>query len=208
MFHDFFLPWFAWPQVLTWASFRLFRHRRLVRAGGASRDVAGKSRAALAGGRRASPAISGFSGRMRWVGRRSGCGRSSKPCWPSPVRLHRGGLGGIFRTSARNLLEHPGACSGSASFPTGIYLFHNLAPLVAGKIFWFLWNGSFENGLWGHRPDRPVRGGHLGADTGLVALDRATAARRPREAAIHAEEFDSRRNYRSLSGTGYEVRIA
>jgi hypothetical protein len=26
-------------------------------------------------------------------------------------------------------------------------LFHNLAPLVVGKIFWFLWSGPFESGL-------------------------------------------------------------
>ncbi len=28
----------------------------------------------------------------------------------------------------------------------GIYLFHNLAPLVTGKLMWWLWNGSFEKG--------------------------------------------------------------
>jgi len=29
----------------------------------------------------------------------------------------------------------------------GIYLFHNLAPLVTGKLMWWLWNGSFETGI-------------------------------------------------------------
>ncbi len=29
----------------------------------------------------------------------------------------------------------------------GIYLFHNLAPLVTGKLMWFLWDGGFESGF-------------------------------------------------------------
>ena len=45
----------------------------------------------------------------------------------------------------KNLLEHPLLQRiGQVSY--GIYLFHNLAPLVAGKIFWFLWNAPFETG--------------------------------------------------------------
>lgn len=32
---------------------------------------------------------------------------------------------------------------GSASY--GIYLFHNVAPLVSGKAFWFLWGDPFRN---------------------------------------------------------------
>ncbi|MFM2296531.1 MAG: hypothetical protein RL117_238 [Verrucomicrobiota bacterium] len=38
-----------------------------------------------------------------------------------------------------SVLEHPWLTKlGQRSY--GIYLFHNLAPLVAGKIFWFLWD--------------------------------------------------------------------
>jgi peptidoglycan/LPS O-acetylase OafA/YrhL len=29
----------------------------------------------------------------------------------------------------------------------GIYLFHNLSPLLIGKVMPFLWNGAFENGV-------------------------------------------------------------
>ncbi|NJM38718.1 MAG: hypothetical protein HC845_13095 [Akkermansiaceae bacterium] len=29
----------------------------------------------------------------------------------------------------------------------GLYLFHNLAPLVAGKLLWFLWDDRFVNDL-------------------------------------------------------------
>jgi peptidoglycan/LPS O-acetylase OafA/YrhL len=51
---------------------------------------------------------------------------------------YRGGLG--------KWLERPQLLRiGQLSY--GIYLFHNLAPLVAGKIAPFLWNGAFENGV-------------------------------------------------------------
>jgi peptidoglycan/LPS O-acetylase OafA/YrhL len=45
------------------------------------------------------------------------------------------------------LLEHPVLQRiGQVSY--GIYLFHNLAPLVTGKLVWFLWNGTFfEHGI-------------------------------------------------------------
>jgi peptidoglycan/LPS O-acetylase OafA/YrhL len=43
------------------------------------------------------------------------------------------------------ILEHP-AIQQIGRLSYGLYLFHNLAPLVTGKLFWFLWDGSFENG--------------------------------------------------------------
>jgi peptidoglycan/LPS O-acetylase OafA/YrhL len=44
------------------------------------------------------------------------------------------------------ILEHPVLQRiGQVSY--GIYLFHNLAPLVTGKLMWFLWNGAFEDGV-------------------------------------------------------------
>jgi peptidoglycan/LPS O-acetylase OafA/YrhL len=43
-------------------------------------------------------------------------------------------------------LEHPALLRiGQLSY--GIYLFHNLAPLVAGKLMPFLWNGVFDKGI-------------------------------------------------------------
>jgi peptidoglycan/LPS O-acetylase OafA/YrhL len=30
----------------------------------------------------------------------------------------------------------------------GVYLFHNIAPLVAGKPFWFLWGPAFQGLIW------------------------------------------------------------
>ena len=51
-----------------------------------------------------------------------------------------------FSGWAKAVLEHPVLQRiGQVSY--GIYLFHNLAPLVTGKIGWFLWNGSFESGM-------------------------------------------------------------
>jgi peptidoglycan/LPS O-acetylase OafA/YrhL len=49
-----------------------------------------------------------------------------------------GRLGKILETP---LLQRIGQVS------YGIYLFHNLAPLVTGKLMWFLWNGHFETGF-------------------------------------------------------------
>jgi peptidoglycan/LPS O-acetylase OafA/YrhL len=50
------------------------------------------------------------------------------------------GFGGAFG----KLLERPvlGAI-GAVSY--GIYLFHNIAPLVVGKVLWFLWDDPFRN---------------------------------------------------------------
>lgn len=43
-------------------------------------------------------------------------------------------------------LKHPAMLRiGQLSY--GIYLFHNLAPLLVGKLMPFLWNGAFENGV-------------------------------------------------------------
>jgi peptidoglycan/LPS O-acetylase OafA/YrhL len=52
------------------------------------------------------------------------------------------GFSGLAKRSLENpVLQRVGALS------YGIYLFHNLAPLVTGKIFWFLWSGPFDSGL-------------------------------------------------------------
>jgi peptidoglycan/LPS O-acetylase OafA/YrhL len=52
-----------------------------------------------------------------------------------------------FSGPAGRWLENPGLQRiGRLSY--GIYLFHNLAPLVAGKLFWFLWGESFQSEAW------------------------------------------------------------
>jgi peptidoglycan/LPS O-acetylase OafA/YrhL len=51
-----------------------------------------------------------------------------------------------FRGRLGKLLEQPALLRiGQLSY--GIYLFHNLAPLVAGKLMPFLWNGAFDKGI-------------------------------------------------------------
>jgi len=44
------------------------------------------------------------------------------------------------------LLEHP-VLQRVGGLSYGIYLYHNLAPLAAGKLFFFLWMGPFDNWL-------------------------------------------------------------
>ena len=52
-----------------------------------------------------------------------------------------------FGGTAGRLLEHRLLQRiGQVSY--GIYLFHNLAPMVAGKIFWFLWDDSLDAEIW------------------------------------------------------------
>lgn len=51
-----------------------------------------------------------------------------------------------FRGALGKFLEWPQLLRiGQLSY--GIYLFHNLAPMIAGKIMPFLWNGWFESGV-------------------------------------------------------------
>jgi peptidoglycan/LPS O-acetylase OafA/YrhL len=50
-----------------------------------------------------------------------------------------------FSGLPQRILEHP-AIQQIGRLSYGLYLFHNLAPLVTGKLFWFLWDGSFEKG--------------------------------------------------------------
>lgn len=52
-----------------------------------------------------------------------------------------------FSGPARSLLEHP-ALQRIGQLSYGVYLFHNLAPLLAGKLFWFLWGPAFQSVFW------------------------------------------------------------
>ena len=143
MFHDNLLPWFAWPQVLTWATCDYFGIGALL---------------ALAVHR----GMSLESPSLRWLAALSlaaylGIFWAHESGWPTfGLRAFQqtflsvalcgliaaGSVG--FSGKAKQFLEHPVLQRiGQVSY--GIYLFHNLAPLVAGKIFWFLWFGCFDN---------------------------------------------------------------
>lgn len=142
MFHDNLLPWFAWPQVLSWATCDYFG------IGGLLALAVHRGMALESPGLRwlATLALAGYLGIF--------C--SHEWGWPTfGLRVFQQtflsvALGGLiaagsvgFSGLAGKFLEHPWLLRiGQVSY--GIYLFHNLAPLVAGKILWFLWNPAFE----------------------------------------------------------------
>ncbi len=140
---DFWLPWFARPGLLTWSSFDYFGIGGLL------------ALAVHRGMSLESPVI-------RWLSAAGLVGYlvlfgSHALGWPTfgirglqqtflSVSLcgviamgavgFRGGLAQVLENSKLQRI-------GQVSY--GIYLFHNVAPLVAGKIFWFLWFWPFAN---------------------------------------------------------------
>ncbi len=145
MFHDSFLPWCAWPQLLTWSSFDYF-------------GIGGLFALAVHRG------MSLESPGLRWLAAAAGAGYlgisgAHALGWPTHgLRAFQQTFLAIalcgciaaasvgFAGAAGRVLEHP-AIQRIGRVSYGIYLFHNLAPLVTGKICWFLWNGSFETGI-------------------------------------------------------------
>jgi len=141
VFHNSFAPWFARPDVLTWMTFDYFGLGALF-ALSIHRGMSFES-PVLRG-----VAWLGFAAYLAVFGAHS-------MDWPTfglrPLQqtfLSVALCGFIaaaisgFRGPAARLLE--GAFLqrvGQLSY--GIYLFHNLAPLVAGKIFFFLWFPPF-----------------------------------------------------------------
>lgn len=144
MFHDFFLPWFAWPQLLTWACFDYFGIGALfalaVHRGMSLESPGLRWLAALS--------LTGYLGiygahALGWPtgGLRPAQQTLLATAWCGFIAASSVGFAGI----PQKILEHP-AIQRIGQLSYGIYLFHNLAPLVTGKLFWFLWNGSFEKG--------------------------------------------------------------
>ena len=142
---NFFADWCTWPQVLTWASFDYF-------------GIGGLFALALHGG------MSLESPGLRWISITAFVGYVAlfgghAMDWPTfGLRSLQQTLLAIsicgfiavgsvgFSGTLGRMLEHPLLQRvGQVSY--GIYLFHNLAPLLAGKILPFLWNGSFETGI-------------------------------------------------------------
>ncbi len=144
MHQDDLAVWCAWPQVLTWTAFDYF-------------GIGGLLGLAVQRG------VSLGDRRLRWVMLlallgyitiflRHEMGLPSYGLRAFQQTLLAIALSGFiaatsvgFRGIFKKVLEHPVLQKiGQVSY--GIYLFHNLAPLLAGKLFWFLWNGSFETG--------------------------------------------------------------
>jgi len=145
MFHDDLLPWFVWPQVLTWASFDYFGIGGLlalaVHRGMAldSRGLRWLSLAALAG-------YIGIFGAHALDWPTYGLRPFQQTLLAVAICgcIAMGSVG--FTGWLKIVLEHP-AIQRIGKLSYGVYLFHNLAPLIAGKLFWFLWADPFRN--WG-----------------------------------------------------------
>ena len=146
IFHDSLLPWFAWPQVLTWATFDYFGigglfalavHRRMSLESPALRIL---SIITLAG------YLAIFSAHaLGWptFGLRAFQQTLLSIALCGFIAAGSVGFGGL----AKRALEHP-AIQRIGQLSYGVYLFHNLAPLLSGKILWFLWFDCFAN-VWG-----------------------------------------------------------
>ena len=144
-FHD-ACAWCAWPQVLTWASFDYF-------------GIGGLFALAVHRG------MSLESPGLRWISMLAFAGYvavfgAHSMGWPVfGLRVFQQTLLSIslcgfiaagtvgFAGPAGRWLEHA-ALQRIGQISYGIYLFHNLAPLVSGKLFWFLWGDSFRSEIW------------------------------------------------------------
>jgi peptidoglycan/LPS O-acetylase OafA/YrhL len=145
-FHDELTAWFAWPQVLTWASLDYFGiggllalavHRGMSLESPALRWIS----------------ITAFAGYLAVFG-------SHLLGWPtfglraiqqtllsvSLCGMIAAGTVGFSGIAGKFLLLPFLQRIGQVSY--GIYLFHNLAPLFAGKLFWFLWGDAFQAEGW------------------------------------------------------------
>jgi peptidoglycan/LPS O-acetylase OafA/YrhL len=144
VFHDFFQEWVAWPDLLTWSNsdyfgigglFAVAVHRGMSLESPGLRCLAGISLVGYVG-------IFGAHA-LGWptFGLRPVQQTLLSVAWCGFIAATLVGFAGL----PQRILEHPGIQRiGQLSY--GLYLFHNLAPLVTGKLFWFLWDGSFEKG--------------------------------------------------------------
>ena len=144
--HDYFLSWFAWPQVLTWSAFDYFgtgavlallHHRGMALNSPVVRWLSALSLAIYVG------IFCSHSLGFQTYGIR--------PLQQTFLSIGLCGIIGAgtvgFSGKFGKFFELPMLQRiGEVSY--GIYLFHNLAPLVAGKIFFFLWADVFQN-FWG-----------------------------------------------------------
>jgi len=145
-FHDDLSAWCAWPQVLTPAAFDYFGigglfalavHRGMSLESPGLRWIAGFSCAA-------------------WLGlfAAHSAGRAVTGLWPFQQTFLAIAACGVVAAAivglpgpAGHLLTRP-ALQRIGQLSYGVYLFHNLAPLLAGKLFWFLWGPAFQSVFW------------------------------------------------------------
>lgn len=142
MAHDFFSQWFAWPQVMTWTAFDYFGIGGLLALavhGGMKLESRGLRMLSWAG--LACYVVIFSADRLSWptFGLR-----------PFQQTFLSVGLCGViaagsvgFGGGIGRFLNHP-VLQRIGQLSYGVYLFHNLAPLIAGKLFWFLWDGDTD----------------------------------------------------------------
>jgi peptidoglycan/LPS O-acetylase OafA/YrhL len=146
MCQDFFSQWWASPQLLTWMSLDYFGVGGLL-AVAVNGGISLRSRRLMC--------LSGLS----WVAYALifTAHQQGLPTWGlrglqqsflalglcGVIAIGISGVSGHFKWVLENRAIQR---VGQLSF--GVYLFHNLAPLLTGKLFWFLWDKPFTN-PWG-----------------------------------------------------------
>lgn len=142
-FYGEFETWIAWPNVMTWAACDYFGigallalavHRRMALESPALRWIswlAFGGYLALFGGHVMGWPTFGLRFIQQTMLSIALCGF---------IAAGSVGFSGIFK----NILEHP-VLQKIGKISYGIYLFHNLAPLVTGKLMWFLWDESIDS---------------------------------------------------------------
>lgn len=146
MNHDTFAEWCARPEVLTWASLDYFGigallalavHRGMKLESAGLRWMAGLAGVAY---------LAFFTAHaMGWptFGLRSLQQTLLAISLCGVIAAGSVGFSGILGKILQTpFLQKVGALS------YGIYLYHNLAPLLAGKLLWFLWGPSFQAPVW------------------------------------------------------------
>lgn len=145
VYHDVMLPWFAWPELLPWTCFDYFGIGGLLALAvhrGMSLESPGLRGIAALG-------LVGYG----FIFGAHALGWQTFGLRPYQQTLLSIGLCGLiaigsvgFRGLFGRLLEHP-LLQRVGQLSYGVYLFHNLAPLVTGKLLPFLWSGWFETGF-------------------------------------------------------------
>ncbi len=142
---DFFEQWFAWPGVLTWSAFDYFGLGGLL-ALAVHRGMSLESPALKAASWLGLAAYIGIFGSHAMGWPTYGLRPLQQTCLSVALCGFIAAASVGFSGAVGNFLERPFLQRiGQVSY--GIYLFHNLAPLVTGKILFFLWNGWFETGI-------------------------------------------------------------
>lgn len=143
LMYDFFHHWFARPEVVTWAAFDYFGIGGLL-ALAVHRGMPLESRNLRL------LSVAGLMGYLAIYGTHEMGGPTFglRPVQQTFLAIALCGFiaaGSVGMSGdVGKFLENPRILRiGQVSY--GIYLFHNIAPLVSGKIFWFLWDAPFQN---------------------------------------------------------------